>query len=415
METPNTLLGDPITKDYSPSAYWGGYYALRKAPPFSLAIALEMLTDPRITLGLWLIKGPILSKTRFYVDCANTEVKEFLKKQVTRFWRSSSVKAMKAIEWGYGCSEALYHMEEGRIHFDTLKDLHSLDCRAITQSGKLVGASVRNVSAKNSRGKITIEGARCFWTIHGREIHNWYGRSRLFGAYLPWLELWSEGGCRDSRRLFYHKYAYGGEIGYVPLNMITLEDGSQVTARDFMREMLEKKKSGGIMVFPNTVNSTTGKYAWDVQDMRMPPPPTSISDYIQDLRVEILEGLGIPPEIVRAEGTGAYSGRAIPMEAFYSILQDLVNWLAHDLSTQILRPLVDVNFGPDIPFELVPFGLVFAPSTPSDQQDQAERQQGQMPTPNGEQYALDSNEIVIDSAPRGYRPKYEQPTVSLVV
>ena len=128
MENAEHLLGEAITQDYL-RASWGWYYTFRKAPPFSLTAALEMLTDPRINLGLWLIKGPILSKTRFFVDCDNPDVKEFLKTQITRFWRMSSVKAMKAIEWGYGCSEAMYKVAGGLIHFDMLKDLHSLDCR----------------------------------------------------------------------------------------------------------------------------------------------------------------------------------------------------------------------------------------------------------------------------------------------
>lgn len=406
METAEHLLGEAVTQDYVPSMYWGRYYTLRKAPPFSLSVALEMLTDPRITLGMWLIKGPILSKTRFYVDCDNQDVKEFLKTQITRFWRMSSVKAMKAVEWGYGCSEALYRYQNGLIHFDTLKDLHSLDCRAVTQYGKLIGATVRNVPNQPGKRKVTIEGARCLWTVHAREVHQWYGQSRLFGAYLPWLELWTEGGVRDTRRLYFHKYAFTGPIGYHPTAGVTLADGTQVSNRDFMREMLEKFKTGAIMTFPNTLNAQTGKYAWDVIPPVVNPPPEQIMEYIRDLRTELLEGLGIPPEVIESiGGTSGWSGKAIPMEAFYSILQDIVNWISHDLQRQILRPLVDINFGPDIDFQIVPFGLSFAPSTPSDQANQAERVQGQ--TPSGEQYSLYGEDAVADQPPRGYRAKHE--------
>jgi hypothetical protein len=373
---------------------------LRKAPPFSLSVALEMLTDPRITLGLWLVKGPILSKTRFFVDCDRPEVKEFLKAQITRFWRMSAIRALKAIEWGFAASEVMYHVSGGMIHYDTLKDLHSLDCRAVTQKGKLVGATVRNVPGYRAKQKITLEGARLLWTIHSREIHPWYGRSRLFGAYLPWLELWTEGGCRDTRRLYFHKYAFSGPIGYHPTGSVSLSDGTQVSNRDFMREMLEKYKTGAVMTFPNTRDGN-GNLAWNVVPPNVSAPPEQIMSYISDLRTEILEGLGIPPEVIETQGgTTGWSGKAIPMEAFYSILQDVVNWLSHDFKQQILVPLIEINFGKGIEFDIVPFGLSFAPSTPSDQADKANADQGQAG------FAMAYDEVVVDEPPRGYRPKH---------
>ncbi len=404
-ETAQHLLGPSQTEDYVPSAYWGRYYVLRKAPPFSLSVGLEMLTDPRITLGLWLIKGPILSKTRFFVDCDRQDVKEFIKTQLTRFWRMSAVKAMKAIEWGYAPSEVLYRPLNGMIHYDTLKDLHPLDCRAVTQKGKLVGATVRNVPNATGRRKVQIEGARLLWTVHSRETHPWYGRSRLFGAYLPWIELWTEGGCRDTRRLYFHKYAFTGPIGYHPAGELTMADGLKVSARDLMREMLEKYKVGAVMTFPNT-RDAQGQLAWNVVPPNVSAPPQQIMDYIADLRTEILEGLGIPPEVIETQGgTTGWSGKAIPMEAFYSILQDIVNWLTHDFSNQILRPLIEINFGKGIDFEIVPFGLSFAPSTPSDQ-----AAAGQQATPGGQSdgVALSGPEIVTFEPPTGYKPKHRR-------
>jgi len=236
--------------------------------------------------------------------------------------------------------------------------------------------------------------------VHNREIHQWYGRSRLFGAYFPWLELWSEGGLRDIRRLFFHKYAYAGETGRHP-NGGEVIDGRTVTYRDIMREMLEKRKTGAVVVLPSTTNDT-GNYLWQIDPAAAPAPPEGVMEYIQDIRTELLEGMGIPPEVVSTDGVGAYSGRSIPMDAFYSILQEIINTITADLSNQILRVLVDVNFGHEIPFEVVPFGLTFAPSTPSDKVDEAQQQQ---PTQDeGGAFGMP----VVDDPPHWYKPKHSR-------
>lgn len=417
MDSPKTLLGPAITGEYIPTAYWNGWMNMRRAPPFSFQAVNEMLTDPRVMFGLWLIKGPILSKSRFYIDCDNKEAKDFLIQNLTRFWRNSAVRAMKSIEWGYSCSEALYEIRNGLINFDTLKDLHPLDCRALTREGKLVGATVRNVPTKTGKKKVELSGARSLWTVHSREVHPWYGRSRLFGAYLPWLECWSEGGFRDSRRLFFYKYAYTGAIGYYPNQDFQLPSGQRVSSKDLMREMLEKSRNGATVALPNT-RDANGQRAWEIVPATSTPPPASLGEYGKDLKDDIWEGMGIPPEVARAEGTGAYAGRAVPLEAFYAILQEIVNWLITDVNSQIFRVLVDLNFGEDVEYEIVPFGLTLGMgNNKSAEQDQTEKlfdptQQG------GAQLSLEEKviqysqscypplNVCVAEPPKGYTPRY---------
>lgn len=67
--------------------------------------------------------------------------------------------------------------------------------------------------------------------------------------------------------------------------------------------------------------------------------------------------MGIPPEIARAEGTGAYAGRFVPQQAFYSTLQSMLQWLIGDADEQIFRRLVIHNFGDD-EYEIIPFPLI---------------------------------------------------------
>ena len=86
--------------------------------------------------------------------------------------------------------------------------------------------------------------------------------------------------------------------------------------------------------------------------------PAGLMEYGQSLKEELFEGMGIPPEVFQnaTSGFGAASGRQIPEEAFFSILQEMTQWLIADADNQIFRHLVRINFG-DVPYEIVPFGL----------------------------------------------------------
>lgn len=386
------FLGKPLTADYVPSAYPGlGFQYMLKMPPFTLMAVNQMLTDSRITFGLWLIKGPILAESRFFVDCDNPQVKEFLVKNITRFWRNSASRALKALEWGYSCSEALYRVEyggkfNGQIVFDTLKDLYPLDCRTLTRNGKIVGATVRNIPGKK---KCILGGPRCLWHVHGRENHPWYGRSRLFGSYMPWLEAWSDGGYRDARRLYFFKYAFDGGIMYHPPGVTkTMDDGNGssivVSNKDLAREMLEKKKSGAVLTLPN-IDNGAGNRAWEYMPPTISAPPSNVMDYGDSLRKEIFEGMGIPPEVIESDGQGlgSASGRAVPQAAFYATLQEICNWLIADADTQLFRPLVRFNFGHEgTDYEIVPLGLMKAEEQLQEAQDQPRPAQEIMNNPD---------------------------------
>lgn len=358
------LLAGPITADYMPEARISGYLSMRNRPHFSGLVVKEMLADPRIVFGLWLIKGPILANAKFSVDSDDETIRQFVIRQVNRFWRNSAVRALKSIEWGYSGGEVLYYLEDGLTHFDVVKDVDSLDVRVVTRFGELQGLTLRNVPAPNQgKRKIFLGGPKAFLHVTSRERNPWYGQSRLFGAHIPWWEQWSDGGYRDVRRLWFYKNAYEGGAIYHPPGITRTKEGVVISNKDLAREMIEKKRTGGTLTFPNiTMGDQAGQRAWEY----IPPQPNQIPagllEYGTSLRDEILEGMGIPPEVIEsagAEGFGSSSGRAIPQMAFYSTLQEIVQWLITDADNQIIRPLVQLNFG-SARYEIVPFSLLDA-------------------------------------------------------
>jgi len=366
------LLGRPLSADYVPAeTYFSHFVTSRSRPPFTIQIVTDMLTDPRIKFGLWLIKGPILSNARFFVQCENEEIKEFIINQINRFWRGSAPTALKAIEYGYSGSEVIYTFKNGLLQYQRLRGISSKDVTAVTKDGEFVGMYVES-SIFNKR--MYIGRPKAFWHIHWRDIHPWYGRSRLFGAFVPWWEMWAEGGYRDIRSLWFHKNAYDGGAMYHPPGETQLRSGETISNKELARDMIEKKKTGASLAIPNIPTADGGK-AWEYQPPSSNPTPDGFVQYGESLRDEIWEGLTIPPEIAKAEGTGAYAGRRVPHQAFMSILQEISNWLMLDFDEQIVRVLVHLNWG-EVDYEIIPFPLL--------REEDKEQQETENP-PNAEQ------------------------------
>ena len=87
--------------------------------------------------------------------------------------------------------------------------------------------------------------------------------------------------------------------------------------------------------------------AWDIKSGTPLPKPEGLYLGGEELKNEILTGLEVPPELVQADGTGAYAGRTIPLTAFLSSMERLGNQTLCQYDKQILSNLVKWKYGPD--------------------------------------------------------------------
>jgi hypothetical protein len=414
---PNNFLGKVKTAEYVPRHYGGRtWQGFRRIPPFNLSTVEQMLTDPRIAFGLRLIKGPIRANAKFFIRTKNKSLREYLQENIGRFWMNASIRVLKSVEWGFSCSEVLYDVKDGDLMYDDIKDINPPDVKCETLNGRLVKANIRSMSqgVDGDMRPTSIYPPNMLWNTQEIEYNPYYGRSRLYGAYIPWLEKWSEGGFRDIRRLFYFKYSYFGGILYFPPGSTVLNDdgsgnGRIVDNMDLARELLEKMRTGATLTLPNRVEAD-GTKAWEYVPAASLGEPAGLVDYGDSLSDEEWEGMGIPPEVARAEGTGAYAGRLIPMQAYYSILQETLDAVMRDADQWVFNPLAVATFGEQEgnDYDIIPFSLwdvmekkYGAESQPQPQAGQPQPGQGnpqqQPPAKKGEQYSLFSNE-----PPAGY-------------
>jgi len=346
---PNDLLKTQVP-EYVPSTArrWVGI-STYKQPIFTAQTIEQMEIDPRVKFGLSLIKGPMISKAKFKVTSESEDVRQLVIKMINEFWKNGAIQALKAVEWGHSGSEVLYKKDEktGHIVYAGLKDFQSSSVKIVTNNGKRVGLLIKDfmTMTMQSGRAVYLGGPKAFHHVHNREIHPFYGRSRLYGAHIPWNEIWSQGGFRDIRRMWFYKNAFSGGTIYHPNKMAMTPDGRTVHTQDWAQEMIEKQKAGAVWALPNDVDKF-GNRAWEVKDAKGNTIPAGLFTYGDSLRIEILEAMGIPYEVIEAsgnEGFGSSSGREIPETAFYSILQEELNWLIYDFTEQVVRPMVQIN------------------------------------------------------------------------
>jgi hypothetical protein len=343
----------PITKDHTGSGIqYGQFLYNRKRPIFTSLLAQAMLADPHVKFGLSLIKGPVLAGSRFIVKCEREDQRQFIINQITRFWTRSARLALRYMHYGWYGTEVMYKIDGGMLTFEGLRNLNPLDGEPVILDGRLVGIQARLAGSQATY----IPCPKAFWTVHARENHRWYGQSRLYGAHLPWYEFNAPEGFRDSRRLFFYKNAFDGGVIRYPQGAATDIDGRREDNRIVAERLLAAYRNGAGMSLPTSPDPSK---SWDWERPQAQDISASFSEYGRDLRDEIWEALGVPPEIAKAQGTGAYAGRQIPQEAFYSLLQEVDQDLISDFEEQILTPLVEINYGDSYcPYEIECFGLL---------------------------------------------------------
>lgn len=337
----------------------GGMYSIYlnpHKPVFARFWVPIMLQDPHIWYGMELLKGPIISKAKFLVESEYPEVQEYVDRQLRLFWSRGVNKALDCLSWGYSGSEVIYEYNKFKqqIDFKELKFLHPKDVRAVTLDGEFMGIEISNI--KECYNPRFLSRKKVFWAVHEKKAHRWYGRSRLQGAFEPWWELAQPKGYKSIRHLWFYKHAFSGGVLYYPDGTTQdPESGEEIDNALIAQQMLDMKETGSSIALPNKTGDTRD---WEWEDSKAVAIPEGLMDYGDILRDEMWEGIGVPPEVAKSEGTGSFAGRRVPQQAFYSYLQEIANELATDFEEQILRPiLVPLTFG-EVDFEITPISIL---------------------------------------------------------
>jgi len=331
----------------------------------------EMLRDPQVQFGNQILRAPIYG-ARWQIRCDDQRAAEWLDDTLARFWEVDIDKALDMLIWGAAGGELAWKLNAraGLIEYDHLRDVYFTDMRPLESSGQLVGLSVHNVP---DHSRCWLYKPRFFWVANNPKSGQFYGRSRLWAAKMPWAEKRGRKGAVDTRRLWFFKNAFGGGIIRFPEGITVMPDGTERNNQEIAREIIEKAETGHVMGLPSTKDEN-GNFLWEYMPPTVNGDPAKLLEYPQALDNEILLAMGIPPEVVTAAQQGSgWSGRSVPFVVFLASEDRIVDTLLRAITDCVLIPGVEANFG-KVPFQIKPVSLL-----PKDEQLGQTPQFGQPP------------------------------------
>lgn len=353
-----SVLKDEIAGGYKPtlpgSMFWDG---ANSTPDLARLFqdAEAMLAHPRVEHALNYYKSGTANAEIVLEDASTPEHGAFLQSEAQRFFKQHRGAAQRSYEYGRGAAECVYDDSDGAMRLSEMHPKLPLDCRALALSGQYAGVRVKgSQKALDLPGPVGPLPAKAFWLAHNRRYSRWYGMPRLYAAWRPWRRLAGRDGAEDIVDGGVYRFAFQPPIGRYPGEDSTPpandpsagQAGVRSINRDKMRQMLETLKAGGVVVMSSRTDDK-GQYVWDV---RYPDGSLDVGGllaYTADLEKAISLGIGVPPELLEASEVGSgYSGRMIPLEAFYVGQQSNAEEMLLAWYLQIGRPLLWWNFGP---------------------------------------------------------------------
>src|SRR5205823_6339993 len=180
-------------------------------------------------------------------------------------------------------------------------------------AGRPQGAHAPRSPEDAARSPINLFAPQALVCTFDADCGNPYGCALLARAYPAWFEKWMEGGAKRTLRLRMIKDAYIGDIFWYPTDRrFELADGREVSYRDLAKEIVASRHSGGALVLP-LIRDSMGNKLLDYSPPQGVAGYTQIFKWKQDLDLEILKALEVPPEVIQAQTSGSgFSGRWIP-------------------------------------------------------------------------------------------------------
>jgi hypothetical protein len=398
------VLTDEVSVGYKPTIPLETMWQLGgDMPTVTLRRDIEfMLLHPIVSISLEYYKSGIAG-AEFWggPDFANPSNKEgkpispdpkvaqFVLAHAERFWQLGMPLMQEGgYSYGWAPGEHIYDESNGYMTWSHLKAFHPSDGFILTLNHQPVGIRVKNIrdvpdmergdGARDAQVRHTTGGrvdlwfasdtvpAKAAWYPHRAKYNQFYGRTQLAGAWRPWRRLGWRDGVEQVIDAAIYRAGYKGPIVRHPMeDMQTAKSGIPATvadargglrrsAQDVARQMIEWGKAGAGFTMSSAQYPPTqgGGPKWDidwpdhVMDVR---PLVDAARYLED---QIMLGMGVPPELIKAGGTGSgYSGRSIPREAFLCGQQHVADAMLQIFVEQVLRPLVLWNFG-DMPFDV---------------------------------------------------------------
>ena len=353
----------PLTLGYRASSYTGLFGTQnqgRFASTMLLGSIEYMLEHPDVKLPYGCYKSGI-SNVRFKVKAGSQAQADFAHDLYTKLWSHSLKTLQLHLDYGWCGYEPMYREKAGKLHLDSIRQLHPLDTHCLTKRGIYQGLSVSGgmgsiagVSLGNGLGmRLWGPGkwpAKALWLSHDARWNRWYGRSQMLGAWRPYQRLTAPDCAEELIDGGIYRFAYCGPVIRYPSGDFRKKNGTGDidfdAARNEARQFAEQAKAGVSIALPSDLDAH-GNYKWLIEWVEKVLDVGPLLEYEGRLQKQISRGVGVPPELFEASETGSgWSGRKIPLLGFYVQQVQEARDIVSQVKIQLADPLLRWNYGP---------------------------------------------------------------------
>jgi len=332
LDNVNKVLGYPGTQKYN------GFYLEEPNVEWRDEKRVDNVEEMRRSDGtaralLTALKSPLLA-TEWRIECENEEIEEFVEKNLfhmKRTWKNFLREALAYLDFGYYAFEIVWKKQDGKIMIDDLEPRipHSIQNWKLTD-GRF--GIVQIAKSDDARGlKLEIPGEKLLVLTNEKEGDDVTGQSVLRAAYKHY----------KYKNVLYSIQGVAAERYGVGIPVVTLPggfgDAEKAAAEEMAKNVRSNEKS--FVVLPSK------EWEFEIKTPSGNPQGSAIENAIEHhnkaMLMSILAGfLGLG-----SDSTGSFALSRDQSSFFLEHVQDKAYYLAEEITNQVIKRLVYLNFG----------------------------------------------------------------------
>jgi len=321
---------------------------------------LLMRLDPQVAFALAIRRAPIVN-LRWTVEGNDPIIRAFVEQQLTKHYARLAKSATLSIPFGFQVIEPVWQAEDTEVKGGdrvkgemetrrlpnawTYRRFKGIDPQTLTL---LVDQAADDYGGVEQRKPGSMQPTRVgpekalLWSYRKEDV---WGRLTGFPAfdatYEPW---WFKVAIRLAANRYFERKA---EPTTKVRGQNELRAGAEIrNGFDWMAQQLLQLRNGGYIMLPNTRDTQTQQYLFDLEYMLDDKRGDMIQAYIDGLDVDIMRSLWITDEAATSQEMGSRSRSEVHAELLGELGEEDVNEFLDELvNPQVVDPCVLHNFG----------------------------------------------------------------------
>ncbi len=363
---PHSLLGSAWHRWEELS--WLGPYTPDWIPDY---IRKRMRRDPQIQLGLTALKSPFYGTT-YWASGGNARTRAFVQKTLIEapWFKSLIGSILNALDFGRQTHELMWNISDVTIDTDGEGPIPPIELprayvlgKPIDQDPELATIWVDGdtgdfcgFSSPRTLGRV-VPASKAIHAAYRPEWQNWLGTAIIDASYNAWY--WANQVYVFVKRHLELKGdppLKGRAPSQAPHKSDKTLDGQNPS--DPVRELgliAAALRGSGVCVLPSDRDPQTKELLYDLEEMVYDTRDEQFLRMLQHYNDLKLRALLVPERIVTQESTvGSFAMQQGMLDVFFSNLQVILeDLILSTLNEQVVRPLVELNFGKSAPMPCI--------------------------------------------------------------